>query len=191
MPAGLLALLPMKTAQALLLACATLAACAIPAEPPHPGPQNAIGEAPAATGPVESAAPLAPWLERVHLVPFVPDLGCMPEIDRERGTGEYSLVYVVAADRSGMTTRFKGAAHPLSIGLRTEAIRRPGGGQLHARFPGTEERVLLAEWTADGRGNVIDAWVRTKPVLELRLAPLPETPTRIEWRLLCERDWRS
>lgn len=178
----------MKSLPALLIAGAALAACATPSDPPADAPAGAPS---APTAPIEAAAPLAPWLERAHLVPFEPGLGCMPEVDRERGTGEYSLVYVVAQDRGSITTRFKGAAHPQSIGLRTELVRRAGGGQLHACFPGTEERVLLAEWTADGRGNVIDAWVRTKPVLELRAAPLPGTPARIEWRLLGERTWRS
>lgn len=166
---------------------AALGACSSP-RPSTPPPEPAITEA---------GAPVA-WLDSGALEPF--DLkttrAVLPEVDRETGRGAYSMVFALApagdeihAHKLGAPSGSGESAAP-SIGLRTEFARRAKAGQLHAVFPHTEDRVLLAEWTLDGTGRVIEARIRTLPVLEFRTRGAAEGPPPLEWRLFGEKAWR-
>lgn len=166
---------PITLVLALLASCATI-------EPPPTPPEPGLSEA---------GAPVA-WLPPARLEPFRPGTqqALMPEINRATGAGEYSLVYVLSDDRSQIQTRFKGAAHPLSVGLVTEVVRRARAGQLHATVAGTDVRVLLAEWQLDGLGHITNAQVRLTPVLEFRTLNEEASPPPLEWRFLNEKAWR-
>jgi len=121
------------------------------------------------------------------LIRFEPGatVGIQPEIDASSGEGDYSLMYVLSADGSSILVRFLGPSEALSAGMGTEVALEKDEHVLVCRIGGSDFRTTLARWKVDANGRVCDAWVRTKPIIEIR--PFGE---REPGQLVVSCEWR-
>jgi hypothetical protein len=103
-----------------------------------------------------------------QLEPFDPDQGAgiQPEILSPQGRADYSLIYMMKEDRSGITTRFEGPSEAASAGLEFEEVTRNDAHELVARI--AAHRFVIARWWLDSDGEVERALVRTEPLIEFR-----------------------
>lgn len=104
------------------------------------------------------------------LVRFVPGVagGIQPEIDSRTGSGDYSLIYQLSPDGSSLRLGFRGPSEALTAGFSTETKVEGDEHSIVCRVGGSDFRATLARWKLDANGRVCDAWVRTKPVVEIR-----------------------
>jgi hypothetical protein len=104
------------------------------------------------------------------LVRFQPGVaaGIQPEIDSRTGSGEYSLIYQLSPDGSSLRMGFRGPSEALTAGFSTEKKVEGDEHSIVCRIGGSDFRATLARWKLDANGRVCEAWVRTKPVVEVR-----------------------
>ena len=124
---------------------------------------------------------MMPNITSLVMVPFDPEQGAgiHPEVHTDGGF-DYSLSYRLTEDRSGITTRFVGAAGG-SAGLSLWTERDGDAVELVAGVGGSGHRVVMARWWLDADGRLERALVRTEPLIEIRGLPDRPTPV-IVWR---------